>query len=162
MLSDDYVQFEYKSKPGIHIHDPIRFIKKHKDAKTPTKAHENDCCYDLYSVEDVLIKPMERKLIDTGIVTEMPDFVEGQIRPRSGLAYKHGITVLNGPGTIDSPFRNTWKVLLINLSEEDYKVSVGDRIAQVKFSAVFHVTLEEVEEVEETDRGEGGFGSTGR
>lgn len=140
----------------------VDFILKDELAKVPTKAHTHDCCYDLYSVESYTLKPMERKLIDTGIVIEMPNWMEGQIRPRSGLAYKHGITVLNGPGTIDAPFRSTWKVLLINLSHEEYEIKVGDRIAQVKFSPVVEVCFNEKKQESDTDRGITGFGDSGK
>lgn len=107
------------------------------------------------------IEPMERVLIPTGIYLEIPDGFEGQVRPRSGLAYKHGITILNSPGTIDSDYRGEIKVLLINLSKEDFEVKNGDRIAQLVISPYAKVAWEEVSALKNTFRGHGGYGSTG-
>lgn len=117
---------------------------------------------DLHSIEDVELIPNERKLIGTGLAMEIPIGFEGQVRPRSGLAVKHGITVLNSPGTIDSDFRGEVKVILINHSDKSFMINEGDRIAQLIISSVKQVEIEEVKELTETERGEGGFGSTGR
>jgi len=115
------------------------------------------------AVEDpVTLMPGERKLIPTGLVLEIPEGYEGQVRPRSGLAVRHGVTVLNSPGTIDADYRGEVKVILINLGEEPFTVRRGERIAQLIIAPVTRATLVEVEEVTATARGEGGFGSTGR
>jgi len=111
--------------------------------------------------EPVILKPMQRALIPTGIAVELPPGYEAQIRPRSGLAIKHGITLLNTPGTIDADYRGEIKVILINLGEEDFVINRGDRIAQMVICPVVRVELEEVEELSTTRRSEGGFGSTG-
>jgi dUTP pyrophosphatase len=107
------------------------------------------------------LQPMERKLISTGLYIELPAGYEAQVRPRSGLAFKQGITCLNTPGTIDSDYRGEIKVLLINLSNEVQEIRHGDRIAQLVIAAVEKVHLELVRELNETTRGSGGFGHTG-
>jgi dUTP pyrophosphatase len=108
------------------------------------------------------LKPFERKLVPTGIFMEIPDGFEGQVRPRSGLAVKYGITCLNTPGTIDSDYRGELKVLLINLGEEIAEINNNDRIAQLVICPVTIADLHEVAELENTTRGEGGFGHTGK
>ncbi|MFP4442093.1 MAG: dUTP diphosphatase [Spirochaetia bacterium] len=108
-----------------------------------------------------VIKPGERVLISTGIRTAIPEGYEGQVRPRSGLAAKHGITCLNSPGTIDSDYRGEIKVILINHGQEDYKIEPGDRIAQFVIAPVTKAHFYSVPELESSDRGSGGFGSTG-
>lgn len=107
-------------------------------------------------------QPMERKLIPTGLFVQIPIGMEGQIRPRSGIALKQGITCLNSPGTIDADYRGEIKVLLINLSTEIQTIAPGERIAQLVFASVLQVTLTAVNELEETLRGAGGFGHTGK
>ncbi|RVD58213.1 dUTP diphosphatase [Mesorhizobium sp. M2D.F.Ca.ET.185.01.1.1] len=109
----------------------------------------------------LLILPGKRMLVPTGLVLEIPEGMEGQVRPRSGLAFKHGLTVLNSPGTVDSDYRGEVKVLLINLGDEDFAVTRGMRIAQIVFAAVTQVTVEERALAGGTTRGAGGFGSTG-
>ncbi len=111
--------------------------------------------------DELILKPGARALVPTGISMQIPVGLEGQVRPRSGLAVKHGITVLNSPGTIDSDYRGEIKVLLVNLGEEDFRIRSGDRIAQIVFGAVCRVTFAREEQIEETARGSGGFGSTG-
>ena len=110
---------------------------------------------------DVLLKPLERALIHTGLFIELPFGYEAQVRPRSGLAIKKGITVLNTPGTIDADYRGEVMVILVNLSAEDYWVHDGDRIAQMIISRHEKAEWEEVVELKETERGAGGFGHTG-
>ena len=112
--------------------------------------------------EQIQIKPGEKKLIATGIAVAIPNEFEIQIRPRSGLAAKNGITVLNTPGTIDADYRGEIKVILINLSDKIFKVNKNDRIAQMVICPIIKGTLEEVDELPETIRGSGGFGSTGK
>ena len=108
-----------------------------------------------------VLKPMQRKLIPTGLFMELPIGFEAQIRPRSGLALKHGISILNSPGTIDADYRGELKILLINFSDTDFEISNGDRIAQMIISTHEKVIWEEVEILSETVRGAGGYGHTG-
>ncbi len=111
--------------------------------------------------EPVVLEPMDRMLVPTGIFISLPAGYECQVRPRSGLAVKHGITVLNSPGTIDADYRGELKTLLVNLSKEPFTIEPGERIAQMVVSRHETVEWEEVEVLDETDRGTGGFGSTG-
>lgn len=111
--------------------------------------------------EDVALEPLERRLIPTGLALELPAGFEGQVRPRSGLALKQGLTCLNTPGTIDADYRGEVGVILINLSKERVILKRGDRIAQLVIAPVTHATLTEVEVLGDSDRGAGGFGSTG-
>jgi dUTP pyrophosphatase len=112
--------------------------------------------------EAISIAPMQRQLIPTGLFIELPIGYEAQIRPRSGLAFKNGITVLNSPGTIDADYRGEIKVLLINFSDQVFVVEPGERIAQMVFAAHAQITWEEVTLLSETARGEGGYGHTGK
>ncbi len=112
--------------------------------------------------ETIVLKPLERALVPTGLFMELPDGYEAQVRPRSGLAIKHGITCLNTPGTIDSDYRGEVKVILINLSAENHEINHGDRIAQMVIQQVERVEWLLVDELTETVRGEGGFGHTGK
>lgn len=110
----------------------------------------------------ILIKPLERKLIPTGLHIALPVGYEAQIRPRSGLAIKHGISCLNTPGTIDADYRGNIGVILVNVSNEDYVVQPGERIAQMVINKIEQIEFNLVEELDETERGEGGFGHTGK
>lgn len=112
--------------------------------------------------EQIIIKPLQRFLIPTGLFIELPIGYEAQIRPRSGLAYKHGVTVLNSPGTIDADYRGELKVLLVNLSDTDFAVNNGERIAQMVVAKHETVVWESAEELSDTDRGAGGYGHTGK
>lgn len=113
------------------------------------------------SAEKIILKPFESKLIPTNLIIEIPEGYEGQIRPRSGLALKSSITVLNSPGTVDSDYRGEVKVLLINLGKENFEINFGDRIAQLIIAKYEKISLVESVLISETDRGEGGYGSTG-
>jgi dUTP pyrophosphatase len=113
-------------------------------------------------VGKIMLKPMERQLIPTGLFVEIPEGYEAQIRPRSGLAIKMGITCLNSPGTIDSDFRGEIKIILINLSQEDQVVQNGDRIAQMVVNKIEKIDWEETEQISMTERNQGGFGHTGK
>ncbi|ABK62240.1 dUTP diphosphatase [Clostridium novyi] len=135
--------------------------KTNEKAIIPFQAHEGDAGMDLFSVEEITLKPMERKLIHTGIKIQLPKDTEAQIRPRSGLALKHGITVLNTPGTIDEGYRGEIGIILINLGSEEFKVEEGMKIAQMVIKPTLTLKVEEVVELTETTRGENGFGSTG-
>ena len=112
--------------------------------------------------ESIELKPLERKLIPTGIYIALPEGYEAQIRPRSGLAAKHGITVLNTPGTIDADYRGEIKVILINLSSTPFVIEDGERICQMVIAQHAHVEWQEVDSLDETERGAGGFGHTGK
>ena len=112
--------------------------------------------------EPIILKPMKRELIPTGLFMSIPEGHEGQVRPRSGLAIKKGITVLNSPGTIDSDYIGEIKVILINLGEDDFIINPGDRIAQLVFTKHEVANFVEVQALEETERGQGGFGHTGK
>ncbi|MEE1220639.1 MAG: dUTP diphosphatase [Bacteroidales bacterium] len=112
--------------------------------------------------EPIILQPMQRALIPTGLYIELPAGTEAQIRPRSGLAFKHGITVLNSPGTIDADYRGEIKVLLINLSQEPFEIKDTERIAQMIISKHETVEWQLVESINQTERGEGGFGHTGK
>ncbi len=112
--------------------------------------------------EPIILQPMQRALIPTGLYIELPIGTEAQIRPRSGLAFKNGITVLNSPGTIDADYRGEIKVLLINLSQEPFEIKDSERIAQMVISRHETIEWEEVEILNQTQRGEGGFGHTGK
>ena len=115
-----------------------------------------------FLTEDVVLKPLDRKLIPTGLYIELPEGYEAQLRPRSGMAFKHGISLPNTPATIDSDYRGEVKIALINLSKEDFVVKSGERIAQMVIAKHERANLIEVEVLTDTVRGEGGFGSTGR
>ena len=131
---------------------------------TPAYATVNSAGMDLKANinEPVTLGPLERALIPTGLYIALPEGTEAQVRPRSGLAAKHGISVLNSPGTIDADYRGEVKVILVNLSNEPFVVNPGERIAQMVVARYEKVEWDEVEVLDETDRGAGGFGSTGR
>lgn len=115
-----------------------------------------------FITEEIILQPMQRMLIPTGLYMELEPGYEAQIRPRSGLAFKHGITVLNSPGTIDADYRGELKILLVNLSNEAFTITNGERIAQMVIAKHDQATIQEVTELSSTERGEGGFGHTGR
>ena len=140
----------------------LKVKKIHEEAILPSYAHFNDAGLDLFSVEEVLIKPNETALIKTGIKIELPTQTEAQIRPRSGLALKHGITVLNTPGTIDEGYRGEIGIILINHGKSDFLVEKKMKIAQMVIKPIWKVEVNEVEELSDSLRGEGGFGSTGK
>ena len=139
----------------------VRFKRVHPDASLPAYAHPGDAGMDVRSVEDVELAPGSRALVHTGLVMIIPAGWEAQVRPRSGLALKHGITVLNTPGTIDAGYRGEIGVILANMGDAAFSVRKGDRIAQVVIAPVTAALIEEADAVDETVRGAGGFGSTG-
>ncbi len=141
----------------------VRIINKSGNA-LPEYATEGSAGMDLRAAlnESVIMKPMERRLIPTGLFIELPQGYEAQIRPRSGLAIKQGITCLNTPGTIDSDYRGEIMVILINLSLEDQVIRAGDRIAQMVVATVEQIKWKPAEEIGATARNEGGFGHTGK
>ena len=141
----------------------VKIINRSKNP-LPSYATEGSSGMDLRAnIEDLFtIQPMERRLVPTGLFIELPVNYEAQVRPRSGLAIKHGITCLNSPGTVDADFRGELKVVLINLSNETQTIHPGDRIAQMVIQKVEKVILTQVNEINCTVRGEGGFGHTGK
>ena len=147
--------------PFSEVH--IKKISKLKDFDVPSYQTDEAAGVDLSaSIENsVKIRPWEREIIPCGISIAMPRGLEAQIRPRSGLAFKHGITILNTPGTIDSDYRGEIKVILINLGKKTFLVEKGARIAQMVLSPIGKAKIKEVENLEKTDRGSDGFGSTG-
>ncbi len=137
-------------------------VKTAEGITLPQYATEGSAGMDLRASERLTILAGERGCVCTGLFLEIPTGFEAQIRPRSGLALKHGITVLNSPGTIDSDYRGEVKVILANVGKDDFKIEIGDRIAQMVFAEVAKVSFEKVCELEETARAVGGFGSTGK
>ncbi len=142
----------------------IKKLENAGDLPMPHYATEQSAGLDLSAAieNDIIIKSGEVAIIPTGIALALPVGTEAQIRPRSGLAAKHSITVLNSPGTIDADYRGEVKAILINHSSEDFTITHGMRIAQMVIAKYEHVTFDEVELLEETQRGSGGFGSTGK
>ena len=130
----------------------------------PQYATESSAGVDLRAAvsEPITLEPLQRAIVPTGLYMEIPKGYEGQVRPRSGLAAKHGITVLNTPGTIDADYRGEIRVILVNLSSQAFEIQPGERIAQMVFAKHETAQWEEVSELEESSRGAGGFGSTGR
>jgi dUTP pyrophosphatase len=141
----------------------VRRLPHASDLPLPEQASPGSAGLDLRAAisEDLLLEPGERALVPTGLVLELPQGWEGQVRPRSGLAIRHGISLLNSPGTIDSDYRGEVKVVLANLGGEPMTIRRGDRIAQLVVSPVSRVVVQEVSELSPTDRSDGGFGSTG-
>ena len=141
----------------------ILIKKLHSDVNLPAYETSGSSGMDLqaYISEEIILKPGERKLIPTGLSIAIPENLEIQIRPRSGIAYQKGISVVNTPGTIDSDYRGEIKVLLINLGKEDFIIKKFERIAQMVVCPITKVVLSETNDLPDTIRGEGGFGSTG-
>ncbi len=141
----------------------VQVVNKSKH-DLPTYATELSAGMDLRANidEPITLNPLQRVLVPTGIFIALPQNYEAQVRPRSGLALKHGITVLNSPGTIDADYRGELKIILINLSDEPFIINDGERIAQLIIARCKQASLEEVEVLDETERGDGGFGHTGK
>ena len=139
----------------------VLFKKIDPEAKLPSYAHPGDAGMDVCSVEEAVIPPGGRRLVKTGLVMVLPPDAEAQVRPRSGLALKHGVTVLNTPGTIDSGYRGEVGVILANFGAEPYRVEKGARIAQIVVVPVVQAEIAETDDAGDTERGAGGFGSTG-
>lgn len=139
----------------------LKVQRVHPNAKLPEYAHPGDAGLDLFAVEEVTIAPGDRTLVQTGIVIELPPETEAQVRPRSGLALKHGVTVLNSPGTIDHGYRGEVGVILINHGREPFRVEAGMKIAQMVIAAVQCVQVVESTQLSQSRRHAGGFGSTG-
>lgn len=140
----------------------VKVVNKSKNS-LPAYATEFSAGVDVRAdiSESIELKPLQRAMVPTGLYLEIPAGFEVQVRPRSGLAAKHGITVLNSPGTIDADYRGEVKVILVNMSEESFVIEPAERIAQLVLAKHEHIDWEEVEELSSSDRGAGGFGSTG-
>jgi len=146
-----------------HSRVHVRRLPHGLDTPLPSRATHGSAGFDVCSAEpDFLLQPGERRAVATGLVFELPLGIELQVRPRSGLALKHGITIPNAPGTIDSDYRGELKVILQNLGAESVLIARGDRVAQLVFARYETPIVEEANELSETARGVGGFGSTGR
>ena len=142
----------------------IKVLVKRLQGKLPQYMTPHSAGMDLFASleEEVTLTPGERRLIPTGIAIALPEGYEAQVRPRSGLALKHGVTLLNTPGTVDTDYRGEIGCIMINLGAEPFVIKDGDRVAQLVFNQVAHAELQEVEELPESTRGEGGFGHTGQ
>ncbi|MBB6672861.1 dUTP diphosphatase [Cohnella nanjingensis] len=142
----------------------LKRLPGNEDVALPKQMSEWAAGFDLHAAvsEPVTLAPGARALIPTGFAMAMPRELEAQVRPRSGLAFKHGVTCLNTPGTIDADYRGEVKVLLINLGQEPFTIERGERIAQMVFQRVPQIALEETDELPDTVRGAGGFGHTGK
>ena len=139
----------------------VKIKRIHEQAKVPTRSNPTDAGADLYSVESLVIPPLTRTLVKTGVVLEIPENYYGRIAPRSGLAFKNGIDVM--AGVIDSGYRNEIGVILYNTDQtQSFEVKVGDRIAQLIIEAHYNFEFEDIVELSQTERGTGGFGSTGK
>ena len=136
-------------------------VKKIKNVALPEYKSKQASGLDIYSAEDITLKAGTFTTVSTGIAIELPDQYEAQIRPRSGLASKYGIGILNSPGTIDSDYRGEIKIILFNFSKKDFRIKKGDRIAQMVITKVIKAEIKEVQNLSSTERQEGGFGSTG-
>ena len=139
----------------------VKIKKLHKDAVVPKYAHEGDAGVDFFAITKHSLKSGERCLVGTGLSFEFPNGYELQIRPRSGLALKKGISIVNTPGTLDAGYRGELGIIIINHGQEDFEINPGDKIAQGVFNKIEICEFEEVEELSDSVRGGGGFGSTG-
>ena len=140
----------------------VKIKKLHENFNMPKQAHSGDAGFDLPCMAGFVLHAGERMVVPCGFAMAMSPGWEAQVRPRSGLAAKNGITVVNSPGTIDHQYRGEVKVVLLNTSSEDKEFEAGDRIAQMVIAKVPEVSFEEVDELDDTERGSGGFGSTGK
>ena len=163
MLESFGVDYDELEKSFTHTgFEPTQIDYSYKSVNPEPKYHYgSDSGFDLRANEKVILEPFGRALIPTGLHIDVPQRTEVQVRPKSGLALKKGITVLNAPGTIDADYRGEIGVILVNLSNEDFTIENGERIAQLVIAKHERANWEEVEVLEETDRGSGGFGSTG-
>lgn len=139
----------------------IKRLPNNEDLPLPAYETAGAAGLDLRAAEAVILKPGARHLVPTGLSIALPEGYEAQVRPRSGLAMKHGVTVLNSPGTIDCDYRGEVKVPLINHGQKDFAIARGDRIAQMVIASVTRIGWSEVDRLDETERGAGGFGSSG-
>jgi dUTP pyrophosphatase len=140
----------------------LRFVKLSEKATLPTRAHDNDAGLDLYAAESARLAPGARVSVGTGLAVQIPDGVGGLVLPRSGLAIKHGVTLVNSPGLIDPGYRGEVRVLLLNTDRtHEFQISPGDRIAQLLLVPVVHASPLQADALDDSTRGQGGFGSSG-
>jgi dUTP diphosphatase len=140
----------------------LRFVKLDEKAILPTRAHDNDAGLDLYAAESARLAPGARVSVGTGLAVQIPDGVGGLVLPRSGMALRHGVTLVNSPGLIDAGYRGEVRVLMLNTDPTiEFQISAGDRIAQLLLVPVAHATPLQADALDESTRGEGGFGSSG-
>ena len=142
----------------------VNYQKSNSSATSPKYAYQNDSGFDLHSIETIVIEPLGRALVPTGLKIQIPESFELQIRPKSGLAINHGLTVLNTPGTVDYGYTGEIKVIVFNTNHHEFKIERGMKIAQGVFCPVMsgkYVNLVEVDDIESSERGDNGFGSTG-
>ena len=157
-------EFEKKLNVAFQHKVELKFTKVSEDAVTPKYNYESDSGFDLHSIEDVLVEPLGRVLVPTGLKFDIPQGFEIQVRPKSGLALKEGLTVLNTPGTVDEGYDGEVKVIIYNVNGKSYQIKKGQKIAQAVLCPVKagrSVNLHEVVELTQKERGENGFGSTG-
>ena len=140
----------------------VKIKKLTEDCIIPQKAHIDDAAFDIYAAENIIVEPQKPTPVSTGFCMELPPRTEAQIRPRSGLAAKYGVTMLNSPGTVDAGYRGELCAVMINHGKEPFRIKPGDRIAQMVIAQVVHAQLEVCNTLGASERGEGGFGSTGR
>jgi len=140
---------------------PIKIKKLHPEAIMPHYTHDGDAGMDVYSTEDLILLPTQRKLIPTGLSFEIPKGFEIQIRPKSGLALKHGLTIINTPGTLDSGYRGELGIILLNTGEAPYEIKKSEKIAQIILARYEEAEIQEVKELGDSSRGAEGYGSTG-
>jgi len=151
-----------KRTPHSPVEVRVQRLAHGAGLELPSYAASGSAGADVRAAQDYMIQPGERCAVSTGLIAEIPPGFEIQVRPRSGLAWKRGLTVVNAPGTIDSDFRGEIKILLVNLGSEKVEIERGERVAQLVLSPVLRASYREVSELATSDRGSGGFGSTGR
>lgn len=151
-----------EAEPPVERTGELRFVKLAEGATLPTRAHDNDAGLDLYAAEAARLAPGARVSVGTGLAVQIPDGMGGLVLPRSGLAIKHGVTLVNAPGLIDPGYRGEVRVLLLNTDGTlEFKIAPGDRIAQLLLVPLAHATPLHADALDESTRGGGGFGSTG-
>ena len=151
-----------EAEPSEERTGELRFVKLERAGDLPTRAHDNDAGLDLYAAESARLAPGARVSVGTGLAVQIPDGVGGLVLPRSGLALRHGVTLVNSPGLIDPGYRGEVQVLLLNTDpSREFQISVGDRIAQLLLVPVVHASPLQADALDESTRGEGGFGSSG-
>jgi dUTP pyrophosphatase len=151
-----------REEPTVERLGDLRFVKLNERATLPTRAHDDDAGLDLYAAESARLAPGARVSVGTGLAVQIPEGVGGLVLPRSGLALKHGVTLVNAPGLIDPGYRGEVRVLLLNTDPTlEFQISPGDRIAQLLLVPVVHASPQHADALDESTRGEGGFGSSG-
>jgi dUTP pyrophosphatase len=151
-----------EEEPSREPSEALKFVKLNEKATLPTRAHDNDAGLDLYAAESASLAPGARVSVGTGLAVQIPDGIGGLVLPRSGMALKHGVTLVNAPGLIDPGYRGEVRVLLLNTDPSvEFQISPGDRIAQLLLVPVAHASPLQADALDDSTRGEGGFGSSG-